>query len=139
MKACEGCQRSFKAGSNRAKWCPDCKTGRVQASNDRYNAKRDGRSPAHGPVQILSTDGTNEGTRVRFKAETNAADLLTWYRLVNELYYSASGRKILQRCGVDVSVLGTCDITGTPTVGVSPLTVDLVTAYFHLKELYQAR
>jgi hypothetical protein len=39
-KECAGCGKRFKAGSNRAKWCPACKILAVRAAEAKSNAKR---------------------------------------------------------------------------------------------------
>lgn len=41
--------------------------------------------------------------------------------LYHDLLDTKSGRKILERCGIETPPLGVCNLTGTPTVAVPRL------------------
>ena len=83
-KPCEGCQRSFEAGSNRAKWCPSCKAEQTRAADDRYNAKRG-------------------DTTARVSVQLTEAELLSWHRLHGWLAGTKQGRQLLERFGLEVA------------------------------------
>jgi hypothetical protein len=65
------CGQSFTAGSNRAKWCPACKTEQTRAANDRYNAKRGQRAEAVTAATSSDRPG-NEQLLIRLGREYQA-------------------------------------------------------------------
>jgi hypothetical protein len=121
-KQCAGCERSFEARGNRAKWCPSCKSDRTREADDRYNAKRDGR--AHGDGWSLTIVESHEDfgeMRVRLSVEMTAQELASMYALHRWLIGTKAGQAAMERHGMPLPVLGVCDTTGTPTVGVPAL------------------